>query len=337
LGSVSIEKSYLGARLLRLRYEIRTTATHEVLAAASEWVYDWGRWKRANRTSKVQRMDACGYAQAAVHPFRSNVLVSVDATGNAYTAADVRFLLSVVPRAMQPAAAAKNAEMLSPGRQVEQPVYAGPPPQTGPIETVVSESTRGSNRTLPALPGPPQRSALVEDSHGPVRLRSQLGGTISGDGLTLQHCCAGALSLAFATHAAPAGTSYMEAMFIAEDGHQAAGAWTTLGVGAASSARDNVIQLLRNSAPTRTLKSGDIVGVLIDTDRRRVEFSVKGQRVSVRDLYDLRTTELALWVAVSAGHGGGAADRWVVNFGAAPFVYPPGEPVLTYEGRIARR
>lgn len=233
-------------------------------------------------------------------------------------------------------------EMLSPRIGAESRLDADPPPPVQTIETVVSESSRAPNRTLPTLPigsraavPAMQPSTPLEDFHGTVRLRAQIGGGVSEDGLTLQYCCAGALSSAAATSAAPAGRSYLEAMFIAEAGRQGAGALTRLGVGAASSAPDFSAESLRYAAPTRMLNSGEIVGVLIDTDLRRVEYYVKGQLVSARDLYDLRTTGLGLWVAVSAGHGGaGSSDRWVLNFGAAPFIYPPRESILTYEGRI---
>jgi hypothetical protein len=358
LSSASVEKTFLSARLLRLRYEIRTTQTHEVLSEISEWVYDWGDWNRAGLPFEATKKDACGYAQAGVHQFRPNV--TPNGIADAYAAADVRFLLSVVPRASWPANAVTTAEMLSPSKRAPRRADVSPAPTVAPLETVISESSRRSNSTPPTLPDgsrvaamtlpsmgeAPSRedaatttpsSTLLEDFHGPVRLRLELEGGTSEDGLTFQHCCAGALSSAVATGAAPAGRSYMEAMFIAEEGRQSAGAFTQLGVGAASNARGFSAETVQYGAPTGTLKSGEIVGVLIDTDRRSVEYYVKGQRVSIRDLHNLRTTELGLWLTVSAGHGGaGSSDRWVVNFGAAPFVYPPTEPILTYEGRIHR-
>lgn len=106
LASVTTKERQWGAELLQLRYEVRTTDTHQVLAEAFEWMYAWGLWNRRGFMGGDERREACGYAQAKPHDFRLN---STGPVPDGYAAADVRLILSVVPEDLHPPGAAKTA------------------------------------------------------------------------------------------------------------------------------------------------------------------------------------------------------------------------------------
>jgi hypothetical protein len=328
-----IVKDVHGARVVELKYEIADTQNNLRLAEATERVFDWGRWagQRGNKRYGSE-LEACGYASKAPIDFRPNVFDMLEP----YLSTDMALLHSALPRLQE----AKAEQPPGPPTSATSP----PPPPSAPeparIASPVSTPRPPSNAEAIGLPAAASPAAPRPDYHGAVRLQPMMQGQLTEGGRTLGYCCAGAFAAALATAGAPQGRSYAEATFLAQDGSQNGGSYTNIGVSNDVVTGDrigiNLINAPFSAFPFpqgKTLRSGDTVGVLIDRDAGIVEFFRNGQSLRTVVLSG-KTDGLRLWVTVSATNSNnrtGASDRWAVNFGTEPFLFPPAQ-ALTYEG-----
>jgi hypothetical protein len=191
--------------------------------------------------------------------------------------------------------------------QVQLPVFAlKPAARTPRLEPVVAKT------------GP----AFIDHVPGPVRMQGH-GCPISADGTEVSAC-----SHARASRGFRSGKAYAEITFQGKPGAVRPGTWTNAAVTTARSlsavSSGAALFSFAGTYNKHLLKSGDVISIALDMDEQVLYWQLNGKWMTGRPGSGLGEPMVPVneehFIAVSAQD---KAEAWRVNFGGAPFRYPP--------------
>jgi hypothetical protein len=223
------------------------------------------------------------------------------------------------------------------------PPTAGPGPGES-TDVVGSRSATGTD--TPAIPAP-QTPIGNQPALGSSVTWSNRTGSVTGGGLIAGYCCAGPAMAVYANRPVGAGRHYWELTLSVEPGHSNPSSYTTAGVAAADQAGSSSVDYVTSAlvgtknpnadryavairwGEASHYQNGDVFMFALDAARGELAYGVNGQWLSgdprsssAGMTVHPSTAGLVAFAGLSASHGKPEGDRWIANFGAAPFKYP---------------